>query len=102
MATFIPGTPVDTGETSSVDVEVNPRSPLAVGRHQFRLVVVDDSGNESEPFFADVIVIDNQRPTAVITPARLTVPLGQSFKLSGADSTDIGGKIVKFVWTLMN
>ena len=101
MPRFVPGTPIDTGDVNNVLVEMDPAAPLRTGRHQFRLVVVDDAGNESEPAFADVVVLDQQRPTAVITPPRQTVAFGQNFSLSGAQSSDIGGRIVRYVWTLI-
>ena len=101
MPVFQPGQVVDTGEQTDVLVEMGPR-PLRVGRHRFQLVVVDDSGNESEPAFCDVTVIDRDRPTAVITPARLSVALNTNFTLSGAASTDVGGRLVRFRWTLID
>lgn len=100
MPIFQPGQIVDTGAQTDVLVEMGPR-PLPVGRHRFQLVVVDDSGNESEPAFCDVTVIDSNRPTAVITPPRLNVAFNTNFTLSGAASTDVGGRIARFRWTLI-
>jgi hypothetical protein len=97
MATFIPGQTVKTAEPT-VEVTVSPNSPLPPGRHRFQLVVVDDSGNQSEPAIAEVIVVDNQKPTAVLDAPR-TVPFGSSFTLSGARSTDLPpGKITTYNW----
>ena len=49
-----------------------------------------------------VIVVDDKAPTAVITaPER--VPFGSSFTLSGERSVEAGGgKIVKYIWTLVS
>ena len=101
MATFLPGQPVTTSD-SSVEVTVSRAAPLSPGRHRFQLVVVDDSGNVSDPAFADVIVIDDKKPTAVIeAPAR--VPFGTSFTLSGARSTDLPpGRITQFRWLMVS
>ena len=97
MATFVTGQPVVTTD-SHVEVTVTPSAPLPPGHHRFQLVVVDDSGNESSPAAVDVVVIDNQKPTAVID-APSTVPFGTSFSLSGARSTDLPpGKIVQYRW----
>jgi len=97
MATFVPGQAVVTTETH-VEVTVSPNSPLSPGRHRFQLIVVDDSGNESDPTMVDVVVIDNRKPTAVID-APSTVPFGTSFSLSGARSSDLPpGKIVQYRW----
>jgi hypothetical protein len=82
----------------SFTVNVDPASPLAIGPHVYQLVVVDDSGNVSAPAAATVRVADNAAPTAVLD-APTTVPLGQSFTLSGARSSDIGGQVVEWRWT---
>ena len=100
MATFKPGVPVVTAEPT-IEVTVTPDAPLPVGRHRFQLVVVDDSGNESAPSIAEVIVRDAQKPTAVLDAPR-DVNSGSSFQLSGARSSDIGGKIVKYIWTRLD
>ena len=98
MATFVPGVPVATTE-SRVDVTVTPANPLPPGRHRFQLVVVDDSGNESDASIADVLVVDNTKPTAVLD-APASVPFGSSFSLSGARSIDLApGRIVQYRWT---
>jgi len=97
MATFVTGQPVST-QDPSVEVTVTPTAPLPPGAHRFQLVVVDDSGNQSEPAVVEVVVIDNQRPTAVLDAPR-TVPFGSSFKLSGTRSTDLApGRIVAYNW----
>lgn len=99
MPQFVTNQPIETAEPE-VEVTVNPQAPLPVGRHRFQLVVVDDSGNVAEPDGAEVIVKDTRRPTAVLrTPTE--VHFGQSFSLSERQSTDIGGRIVKYRWTLL-
>jgi hypothetical protein len=83
-----------------IEVTVNPQTPLAVGRNRFQLVVVDDSGNVSEPDVVEVIVKDASKPTAILQAPR-EVNFGQSFQLTGKQSFDIGGKIVRYRWTLL-
>lgn len=86
---------------ATLSVTVDPGQPLPIGRHTFQLEVVDDSGNRSAPDQVRVIVVDNQRPTAVID-APSAVPFGTAFTLSGARSVDAGGgRIVKYIWTLL-
>ena len=100
MATFVPGQPVVTAEPT-VQVTVSPTAPLAPGRHRFQLVVVDDSGNQSEPAVAEVIVIDDKKPTAVIDAPR-TVSFGASFSIAGNRSFDLApGKIVEYRWVML-
>ncbi|MCV2352301.1 hypothetical protein [Paucibacter sp. Y2R2-4] len=97
MPNFVTGQEISTSE-SNVEVTVTPSSPLPPGRHKFQLVVVDDSGNQSEPATVEIVVIDDKKPTAVID-APATVPFGASFKLSGARSSDLPpGKIVRYQW----
>jgi hypothetical protein len=94
-----------------VRVDVSATAPLPLGANRFRLVVVDDAGNESEPAFLEVVVRDAQRPTAVldlvdangrrIDPA--VVRQGESFLLSGARSSDVApGRVVEFRFTLVD
>jgi hypothetical protein len=101
MATFVPGQTVTTSD-ATVEVTVSPAAPLAPGRHRFQLVVVDDSGNASDPAFADVVVIDDKKPTAILeAPSR--VPFGTSFTLSGARSADLPpGRIAQFRWVMVS
>ena len=96
---FVINQPIETTEPE-IEVTINPQAPLSVDRHRFQLVVVDDSGNVSEPDSAEVIVRDTSRPTAVLQ-APGEVNFGQSFSLSGRQSSDIGGRIVKYRWTLL-
>lgn len=72
--------------------------PLAVGRHRFRLVVDDNSGNHSTPNEREVIVVDNIPPTAVLEGPKQAMQV-QPFQLSGMRSSDTGGKVVRFLWT---
>lgn len=72
--------------------------PLAIGRHRFRLVVDDDSGNHSNPDEFEVIVIDSTTPTAVLD-APASIAFGTPLQLSGARSSDTVGRVVRYVWT---
>jgi hypothetical protein len=93
-----------------VRVDVSSTAPLPVGANRFRLIVVDDSGNESDPTFLDVVVRDTVKPTAVLdvvnaSGARIdpVVPQGQPFILSGVRSSDVApGKVVEYRFTLVN
>ena len=99
MAQFVTGSPIET-DSPQITVDVTPEA-LSAGRHQFQLVVLDDSGNRSQPDLVEVIVLDDQAPTAILDAPR-SVPFGQSFQLSGARSVDIGGRIVQFIWTRLS
>ena len=109
MVKFVPNTPVAQPDPQ-VKVDVTATAPLPLGLNRFRLTVVDDAGNESDPAFLDIIVRDKEKPTAVlvlvdansrpISPAE--VPFGQSFILSGEKSADVPpGKVVEFRFTLV-
>lgn len=100
MATFSLNTPIETTDPK-IEVTVDPARPLTAGVYRFQLVVVDDSGNASDPQIVEVIVKDSQRPTAVID-ALSPVEFGKSFTLSGERSTDAPpGKIVKYIWQMV-
>ena len=111
MARFVPGRDREVKSADPIlEVMVDRANPLAVGKHTFQLVVTDDSGNNSEPAVVSVIVLDKDRPTAVIDvlnaaggvvppPARLG--LGEKFTLSGRRSSDIGGTVKTWTWTLL-
>jgi hypothetical protein len=100
MATFVQNTPIET-DTPTIEVTVSAANALRVGRHRFQLVVVDDSGNESAPDVAEVLIQDTGRPTAHLT-APATAPFGSSFGLSGTNSVDLGGgRIVRYRWTYL-
>ena len=101
MAQFVIGTPIETTEPS-IEVTVDRAHPLAPGRHQFQLVVVDDSGNQSAPDVVEVIVRDTTKPTAVLDAPK-TVETGQSFALQGNRSSDVPpGRIARFVWMMLS
>lgn len=70
-------------------------NPLAVGRHRFRLIVTDDSGNQSQPTEAAVIVRDSIPPTAVLEGPRQVMQV-QPFQLSAMRSSDVGGNITQY------
>ncbi len=100
MANFVVGTPQETPQ-STIEVTVNAQTPLPIGKHRFQLVVVDDSGNKSLPDTVEVIVKDSINPTAVLK-APPQVEFGQSFLLDGRASTDVPpGKVVKYIWTML-
>jgi hypothetical protein len=99
MPEFKLGETIET-EEPQVQVEINQENPLPPGRYTFQLVVVDDSGNESLPDSVAVIIRDTLRPTAVIE-APGSVTFGESFLLDGRRSSDIGGQIVTYRWTLV-
>lgn len=100
MPEFTINTPISTDQPL-IDVTITAARPLALGRHTFRLVVEDDAGNQSEPDTIVIIVRDSEKPTAVLEgPAQ--VNFGQSFQLIGRRSSDTGGgRVVKFIWTLV-
>jgi hypothetical protein len=97
MPELLPGQTKET-DTPTFTVTVDPNNPLPAGTMQFQLVVVDDAQNESAPAQVVVHVIDNVRPTAILS-APAMVPVGQGFMLNGSQSTDIGGTIVTYRWT---
>lgn len=85
-------------DTSSLVVPQREGNFLAVGRHVFRLVVVDDSGNQSQPVERPVVVMDTAAPTAALDAPKQVMQI-QPFQLSGARSTDVGGRVRQFQWT---
>jgi hypothetical protein len=100
MAEFKLNTSITTTDPA-IEVTVDANTPLSPGVYRFQLVVVDDSGNASDPAFVEVLVKDTQKPTAVLD-APSQVEFGQSFKLSGERSADAPpGKVVQYVWTLV-
>jgi hypothetical protein len=92
------GVVVVTGDPTFTFV-VTPDDPLPLGTHTVSLVVVDDSGNESQPDLQSFQVLDDEVPTAVVT-APATVPFGQSFTASGVNSVDFDGTIIQYIWRL--
>ncbi|UWX03961.1 hypothetical protein H1235_16885 [Pseudoxanthomonas sp. NC8] len=112
MAKFIPG--VDSQVKTDgplLEVRASPATPLAGGRHVFQLVVTDASGNTSTPATFPVLVRDPQRPTAVIDAIRadgtrlylpaLVVDHGEPFVLTGERSSDRGGPLQVWHWSLL-
>lgn len=76
---------------------------LPIGPHTFRLVVVDENGNRSQPVTAQVIILDREAPTAVldVLPGP-EVEFGAPFTLSGERSSGIReGERVVYEWTLV-
>ncbi|MCB1965289.1 MAG: hypothetical protein KDI64_04340 [Candidatus Accumulibacter sp.] len=100
MAEFVINQEVKT-DTPTVEVTISANNALPLGRHTFRLVVVDDSGNTSIPDEVVVIVADTQNPTAVLGAPR-SVNFATSFNLDGSRSFDAGGgRVVTYLWTYM-
>jgi hypothetical protein len=100
MAKFIINQEVTT-DVPVVEVTVAPDSPLPLGRQRFRVVVTDDAGNQSKPDEVEVIVADQDAPTAVLTVPSI-VGFGRSFNMSAERSFDAGGgKIVRYAWTYL-
>lgn len=100
MAIFEAGVPIETAE-NVISVDVTPNRPLSIGRHIFQLEVVDDSGNRSAPDRVEIIVRDEDNPTAVLDVPR-TVPFGRPFRMSGQRSSDpVPGQIARYIWTLV-
>lgn len=109
MAEFKPNVPVVQADPL-VSVDVKDAAAMPPGKYRFQLVVVDDADNESDPAFIEVIVRDTERPTAVLdminadkTIIDPTAPVGSSFLLSGARSSDVApGKIKAYRFTLLD
>ena len=91
--------PIET-QDAQLRINVNAQQPLAPGTYTFELVVVDNSGNQSAPARARVIVRDNTAPTAVLI-APQTVDVGKAIVLDASKSSDVGGKVDKYVWRLL-
>jgi len=100
MANFVPGTDITT-DVPTIEVTVSSDKPLPMGRQVFRLVVVDDAGNKSQPDQVEVIIADQEAPTAVLRVPKVTAA-GKSFSLDGSASFDAGGgKVVQWIWTYL-
>jgi hypothetical protein len=87
-------------ETEVPTFTVQPNPHFEPGLHRFRLVVVDQAGNESPPVEHAVTVtaVDQTPPTAVLT-APAVVEYGDPIVLSGADSSDPApGSVVRWQW----
>ena len=109
MAKFKVNVPVSQA-TADVKVEGTADGPLPLGPNRFSLVVVDDSGNESEPITIVVTVADADKPTAVLNVVNSDgkvvdpqIAFGQTFILSGAGSVDKEpGTIKEYRFTLLD
>jgi hypothetical protein len=100
MATFVINQDVTT-TTPTIEVTMSATNPLPIGRHTFRLVVVDDSGNKSAADDVQILIVDTTAPTAVLGLPK-TSPFGQSFTMDGSKSFDAGGgKVAQYVWTYL-
>lgn len=96
--------------TPEVKVEGTDTGALPLGPNRFSLVVIDDSGNESEPFVLTVTVTDVDKPTAVLQVVNSDgkvidpqVAFGQTFILSGGASIDKEpGTIKEYRFTLLD
>lgn len=112
MAQFIPGQTVGEVKATepTLDVLVDQTHPLKVGKYVFQLIVTDDSGNDSSAATVTIVVVDQVKPTAVVevinaagerlaTPT-VQIPFGQKFTLTGEHSTDVGGVVAGYRWTL--
>ncbi|MGE4083419.1 MAG: PKD domain-containing protein [Vicinamibacterales bacterium] len=78
----------------------DPPYALGVGLHTVRLRVIDDAGQHSSTVQRQVEVRgDTTNPTAVLS-APTTIVEGEDLAVSATGSTDIGGAIVRYEWTL--
>jgi len=83
-------------------IVIDPTNPMKIGTYTFQLECEDQDANRSKPAVVKLVIADTQAPTAVISAPR-SVPFGQDFTLSGAESSDVGGgQISRFIWTLIN
>jgi hypothetical protein len=99
MPNFNVGTKIETSENV---IEVTLEAAVHPGKHRFQLVVVDEAGTESMPAVAEVVIRDREKPTAVLSVDPTAVTFGQPFKLNGTHSSEVApGKIVKYIWTLL-
>src|SRR4028119_183001 len=90
MAKFVIGTPIETTEPT-VEVTVDPQTPLRVGRHRFQLVVTDDSGNQSLPDTAEISAGDRRRAAAGgtdFTPWGRTIPAIKACPIRSRSSSE--------------
>jgi len=98
-------------EEKTLEVVMDAANALKVGKHVFQLIVVDDNNNLSAPATVTILVQDRERPTAVIdvitarneriaTPT-VEIPFREQFVLTGDRSTDVGGQVQTYLWTLL-
>lgn len=96
-------------ETTYPALTLSSYPPAQVGRYTFQLVVGDETGSLSTPVTASVIVTapasvavaDRTAPTAVLDVPTI-VSQGQTFNLDARRSSDVGGRVVKYVWTCIS
>lgn len=100
--------PISTSDAILEIDQTNEQLPL--GEHNIELVVVDNSDNKSIPVTLKIVIVDTEKPTAIIelvdkagkTIEDPKIPHGSGFILSGKKSTDIGGGvIVEYRWRLV-
>ena len=112
MAKFVVGQTTEVkSEEKTLEVVMDPANPLKIGKHVFQLVVVDDSNNPSAAATVTIVVVDRDRPTAVIEVINarneripnptVEIPFREQFQLTGEKSTDVGGQVTTYVWTLL-
>ncbi len=89
---------VDGTVTETRDPSLTIPRP-ALGAHDATLVVTDSLGNQSLADARRFFVVDDQRPTAVLS-APTSVLAGAAIPLDGARSTDIGGRVVSYTWVV--
>ena len=88
--------------TSTLVWPVSASTPLAIGKHRFRLVVTDDSGNQSQPAEVQLFVLDTQKPTAVLQAPNQSTP-SAPIVLNGSSSVDTGGGVIsQWRWTKLD
>ena len=112
MAKFVVGQMTEVkSEEKTLEVVMDAANALKVGKHVFQLIVVDDNNNLSAPATVTILVQDRERPTAVIdvstarneriaTPT-VEIPFREQFVLTGDRSTDVGGQVQTYLWTLL-
>src|SRR5262245_1193892 len=86
-------------EVATSDATFKSPPGLPPGRITAELVVVDDAGNVSAPTSASVVVRDDIAPTAVIEAPR-SVAVGDRIPLDASKSTDVGGRVIDYTWTI--
>ena len=112
MAKFVIGQTTELkSEEKTLEVVMDPANPLKIGTHVFQLLVVDDNNNASAPATVTIVVVDRERPTAVIEVINarnerianptVEIPFREQFVLTGDKSTDVGGQVKTYVWTLL-
>ena len=100
MAEFAINVDIPTKQPT-IEVTLSTAKPLPLGRHRFRLIVIDDAGNKSIGDEVEVVVADQDNPTAILSAPKV-VGFGKSFMLDGSRSFDVGGgTVAQWVWTYL-